>query len=406
MNNFNQIMQVHLFSNIVTLKTILSLVQKSKTSDMKRTEMTSILVTIVALLISSCSREDRFSTVSYDQETQTIFNISIALNTKTKTRSETKSTKSGIVTDGNINTRNISEFRAEKTHAYLDSKVAFGLVGNDNETDAVLVDNHPVYEKDGIRTANLVTSTLSSGSMKISAFYPHVSSVSYHKDGSYAISFTPNDIKKGPLASNAVDMRCDQVFETVNLQFHHISNSFGFKVCDITNDEQLRGLMHVRKVILHGMPTEGLFVVDGQDSRWIPNAKRQQIVFYEGDDLVQYGIENASFLTAGSLSDNKEECNRFYVVPEELTDDKHYVEVIFDVDPFDYEETHYRGAQGKSQIIPLSGVVPDDELELGLQYTFVLGMNICTVYRPIEFAATVDDWEVQFNGRIMDYDNE
>ena len=366
--------------------------------------MTSILVTIVALLVSSCAREDRFNTVSYEQKTQTIFNISVAKNTRT--RSETKSTKSGVISESDANTKNVYDYDAEKTHAYLDSKVAFGLVGVDNQTNDILVDNHPVYEKDGVRTANLVTSSFSSGSMRVSAFYPYVNSVSYHKDGSYAISFTPNDIFNGPLASNAVDMRCDQDFETVNLQFHHISNSLGFKVCDITEDEQLKGLMHVRKVTLYGMPTEGLFVVDGEDSHWVPNAKRQPIVFYEGDDLVKCGIENAGFLTGASLSDNKEECNRFYVVPEGLNDGKHYVEVIFDVDPFDYEGTHYRGAKNKSQIIPLSGVVPDDVLELGLQYTFVLGMNICTVYRPIEFTATIGDWELKYNGRIMDFDNE
>ena len=366
---------------------------------MKRTQITSILVVSAALLISSCSREERFTTISYDQETQTIFNISVAKNTKTK--SEIKSTRSE-----SSSTKNISDYSTQTHDAYLDSDIAFGLIGVDNKDAEVQVDNLPVYENDGVRTANLVTSSLSSGSMSVSAYYPHVSSVSYHKDGSYAISFTPNDIKKGPLASNAVDMRCDQVFETVNLQFHHISNSFGFKVCDISYDEQLKGLMHVRKVVLYGMPTEGLFVVDGQDSHWVPNAKRQPIVIYEGDDLVKCGIENAEFMAAASLSDTNEDCNRFYVVPEELKDDKHYVEVIFDVDPFDYEGTHYRGAKGKSQIIPLSGVIPDDELELGLQYTFVLGMNICTVYRPIEFNAAVDDWEVMFNGRILDYDNE
>lgn len=343
-------------------------------------------------------------TVSYDQQTHTIFNISVARNTKTKTKSDTKTTKSGFKSGSD--TKNISEYITEKGHAYLDAETAFGLVGIDNETVDVLVDNLPVYEKDGVRTADLVTSSSSSGLMNVTAFYPYVNSVSYHKDGSYAISFTPNDIKKGPLASNAVDMRCDQVFETVNLKFHHISNSVGFKVCDITDDEQLKGLMHVRKVILHGMPTEGLYVVDGDNSHWVPNAKRQNIDIYEGNNLVNCGVANASFMTGNSLSDSRDDCRHIYVVPEELTNGKHYVEVIFDIDPFDYEGTHYRGAKGQSQIIQLSGVIPDDMMELGLQYTFVLGMNIYTVYRPIEFSANVEDWEVKFNGRILDFDNE
>ncbi|MBR5707337.1 MAG: hypothetical protein IKX55_07205 [Bacteroidaceae bacterium] len=365
---------------------------------MKRTPIISILAVSTALLISSCSREERFTVVSYGQETQTIFNISVAKNTKTK--SEAKSTRSESCT------KNISDYTSEKPDAYLASDIAFGLVGVDNRNMEVLVDNQPVYEKDGVRTANVVTSSFSSGSMKVSAFYPHVSSVSYHKDGSYAISFTPNDIKKGPLASNAVDMRCDQDFETVSLQFHHISNSVGFMVCDITDDDQLKGLMHVRKVIIHGMPAEGLYVVDGKNSHWVPNAKRQDIVIYEGNDLVKCGIENASFLAGASLSDNRENCEHHYVVPEEFKEGKHYVEVFFDVDEFDYEGTHYRGAKGKSQIIELSGVIPDDMMELGLQYTFVLGMNIYTVYRPIEFTANLNDYEVKFNGYVLDYDNE
>ena len=376
---------------------------------MKRICVTSVIVITAALLISSCSKEDRFNNVTYDKETKTIFNISVIQNTKTKSGENKMTTKGGVVeTKGESGeTKTISDYSSEVKHASLEADIAFGLVGVDNENLDVLVDNLPVYENnDGVRSANLVTSSLSSGSMRVSAFYPYVSSVSYHKDGSYAISFTPNDIKKGPLASNAVDMRCDLDFETVNLQFHHISNSIGFKVCDITDDDQLKGLMHVRQVILHGMPTEGLYVVDGGNSHWVPNAKHQNIVIYEGNDYVNCGIENAHFLTGASLSDNREECNHVFVVPEELKEGKHYVEVVFDIDEFDYEGTHYRGATGKSQIIQLAGVLPENEMERGLQYTFVLGMNIYTVYRPIEFTANIRDYEVKFNGHILDYDNE
>jgi hypothetical protein len=376
---------------------------------MKRFSILSVIVSTVVLLLSSCSIEDRYTDLpEQNQETNTVFNIFIAKNTRTKTKStDDKETKSENGTRSENDTRTVYEYDAARRNVFLDSDIAFGLVGVDNErTEEVLVDNEPIYEQEGVRTATLTTSLSSSGSMKVSAYYPYVSSVNYHKDGSYAISFTPNDIKQGPLASNVVYMRCDQEHETVNLQFHHISNCIGFKVCDITEDEQLKELMHVRKVVLHGMPTEGMYVVDGADRHWVPNAKHQQIVVYEGDDLVKSGIENAAFMGETSLSDNHDDCHRFYVVPEELKEGKHYVEVIFDVESFDYDGTHYRGVTGKSQIIPLSGVIPDDMMELGLQYTFVLGMNICTVYRPIEFTATVENWEAKFNGHIMDYDNE
>ena len=373
---------------------------------MKRTGIITMIVA-TAVLLFSCVREDRFSIVYYNQETKAIFNISVALNTKTRTKSQDKDTKSEPAAKGSEDgTKNVSDYSTQRAHAFLDSQIAFGLVGVDNEDKTVLVENQPVYETDGIRTASLFTSSLSSGSMQVSAYYPHASSVNYRKDGSYSISFTPNDIEKGPLASNTVNMRCDQDLEMVSLQFHHISNSIGFEVCDITDDEQLKGLMSVRKVILHGMPAEGLFVVDGDESRWVPNAKRKNIVIYEGNDSVRCGVENSSFMAAGKLSDDRADCNHVYVVPEEFKEGKHYVEVIFDVAPFDYDGTHYRGAKGQSQISQLAGVIPDDQMELGLQYTFVLGMNIYTVYRPIEFSASINDWEVKFNGRVLDFDNE
>lgn len=375
---------------------------------MKRTGILSILVTVVATMFSSCSREDTFDTTYMPQETRTVFNIIVEKNTKTKTKSESNSTMTltracadskAMVDD----TR--TSYDAERIGLYIDAKTAFGLVGIDAESKDVLVDGQPIYEENGVRSANLITSSISCGTMNVSAYYPHVNSVSYREDGTYAVTFNPNDISKGPLATGTVAMRCDQVSETVNLKFHHITNSIGFKVCDITDDEQLRGLMHIRKVVLHGMPTEGMFVCDGNDSYWVPNAKRQELVYFEGDDYVEYGEEKAVYIGRERLSDEKEECSRFYVVPEELTD-KHFVELFFDVEPFDYDGTHYSGAEGKSEIIPLSGVVPDDVLELGLQYTFVLGMNLESVYRTIEFSASIENWEHRYDGRILDFDNE
>lgn len=361
---------------------------------MKGTVKIMTLVATAAMIVSSCTREDRFPIEYGVYETHTIFNIAVAGNTKVKTDMCTK-----FIPDDNIS------FDKENRKVFFDSEQAFGFVGIDAVTNSVLVENMPVFEHDGVRSADLFINC-NTDMMNASAFYPFVSNVSHHKDGSYAISFSPNDISKGPLASNAVTMECGQEYETVNLEFHHISNSIGFKVCDITVDEQLRGYMHIRKVVLHGMATEGMFVVDGKDSHWVPNAKRPQLVIYEGDDLVRYGQENALFIARDSLTAKKCKCYRNYIVPEELKESKHFVEIFFDVDDFVYDGVRYSGAKGMSQIIPLSGVVPDEMFELGLQYTFVLGMNLCAVYRPIEFTASVDEWELMCKAHILEFDNE
>lgn len=361
---------------------------------MEHKSVNPFILVLAAIVISSCSADDRMDSSFDALQTETIFNISLSENTRTRTRSNTKS---------DVDSR--TTYDTEKKKAYLDSDIAFGLVGIDNESRNVLVDNQPISETNGVRSANIVTSYLSSRLMTVSAFYPYVNTVSYHKDCSYVVNFSADDVKKGPLASNYVDMRCDETHETVNLNFHHITNSIGFKVCDITGDDQLKGLMHIRKVILHGLPTEGTFVVDGDASFWVPSPKRQDIVLFEGDEFVEYGEQHELFISDNTLSLTKEDCNRVYVVPEVLTE-HHYVEVVFDIDAFNYDGTRYRASEGKTQVIPLSGVIPDDTFELGLQYTFVLGMNAGSIYRPIEFTASIDEWEAKYGSYVIDYDNE
>lgn len=324
-----------------------------------------------------------------EDTTNTLFEIKVESNTKTRTR--TTGYKSWFDTDDNTNTR-------------LEDDVPFGIIGIDNLDKSILVDNKPVFTTTGVRTATINTPKQASEFMTVSAVYPYIDKVSYYKDGSYAISFTADDLKMGALLSDFVSMKTGQESEVVNLNFNHITNNIGFKICDITADEQLQGHMRVRKIILHGMPTEGTFFVS-DECYWIAkSANDEQLVFYDGNDNVEVGVENAKWLSSNSLSDEYDDGTRFYVVPEVL-DNKHVIEVVFDVDEFEYDGTRYSSVKGKSQFIPLCGVIPDDSFELGLKYSFVLGMNLCTVYRPISFCAVVDGWENQFEAQVVDYDH-
>lgn len=360
---------------------------------MKRTGIILLLSVTASVMLFSCTREDRFDASYESYEMHTEFNISVASNTKAQSAAASDTDSQAV-------------YEAEKSNVFIDSNLAFGLVGIDNESKSVMVDDLPVYEKNGVRCADLFTSGRSARSMMIDAFYPYVKNVNYHKDGSYVVAFTSEDIKKGPLASDEVILKCDNGFETVNLNFHHIANSLGFKVCDVTEDEQLQGLIHIRKVVLHGMPNEGMYVSNGDDSYWVPNAKHENILIFQGDEYVGNGIGNASFISTDRLTGDKEGCSRCIVVPEVLTEGRHYVEVIFDVDEFDYDGTHYRAVSGKSQKISLAGIIPDNMFEMGLQYTFVLGMDLGNIYRTIEFSASVEDWSDSLNGRVLEFDNE
>ena len=362
---------------------------------MKRTVITTVFAAIAAIAVSSCSRDERYLPVNYGQETHAIFNITVAKNTKTRTL-----TKASVAADSK------TSYDTDKTHGYIDSNIAFGLIGLSEESKEIVVDNLAVFERNGARTADLLTSDLSGGPMSVSAFYPYVKEVSYHNDGSYVISFTPDDIEKGVLASDAVVMKCNQDFETVNLKFRHVTNSIGFKICDITEEQELSGLIHIRKVVLHGLAVEGLLICNGDGFDWRPEGKRKGLVFFDGNSLVERGEENALYVGAGSLSADKKECRRMYLVPEVLKEGKHYVEVVYDVDEFEYDGMRYPASKSQKQSVTLAGVIPDDTFELGLQYTFVLGLNLSSVYRTIEFSASVDEWDGKYDSRILNYNNE
>lgn len=378
--------QVHLFSNIATSKTILYLVRRKANSVMIRTVITSIIVAAIAMICSSCSRDDRFLPVYRGQETHAVFYISVAKNTKSGAETQTT-------------------YYTENEYGSIDSDQPIGILGLSN-TCGVVIDDMPVYEKDGVRTASLLLPNHTEQSIGLTAFYPYVRDVSYYKDGSYVISFTPDDIAKGPLATDAVTVMCDDESEAVNLEFHHIANSIGFRVCDITREEGLKGHIHIRKVVLHGMSVEGLFVTDGENSKWMTQGKRSALVFFDGNSRVECGKGNAMYIAGSTLSESKEECKRFYVVPEELEEGKHFVEVVIDVDGFDYGGVHYPAMAGKSLNIPLWNVIPENTFEIGLQYTFTFGINLAQVFDKIEFSASVDDWTKNFTSRILDYDNE
>lgn len=353
---------------------------------MKRTVITSILVAAIATICWSCSRDDRFLPVYRGQEKHAVFNVSVVKNTK--------SSVEGPVT-----------YIKESAYGYIDSDQPIGILGLSN-TCGVVIDGMPVYERDGIRTADLNLSDHTEPYIGITAIYPYVKDVSYYKEGSYVISFTPNDIAKGPMATDAVKLICDDESEAVNLEFHHIANSIGFKVCDITAEESLNGLIHIRKVVLQGMSIEGLFVTDGVNSKWMTQGKRKALVFFEGDSRVGCSVQDAMYIAGSSISDKKEDCKRFYVVPEELEMGKHFVEVVIDVDEFDYDGVHYPALKGKLLRIPLWNVIPENTFEMGLQYTFTVGIDLNSLFDKIEFSASVDDWTNHCNCRIMDYDNE
>ncbi len=345
---------------------------------MKTCRNTIISVVAVAIMIVSCTGHD---SIVMD----TIYNNNVRFNIYEGSNPETKSQTVSYSESNSICSVEAIQNTVPET------STAFGIIGYGKESGNLLIANQAVYNKGGVRTAVLTVDAGHDDNLLISAYYPYSGCITYNQGGKYSVYFSSDDLQMGPMVDDS-SLGCRQLEGDVNLSFSSIYSSLGFGVYDNTRDEQLQGLMHVRKVILHGMQVEGTYIYNGKDSHWVPQIRNKSMVVYDGCDSVLTGAGNTLYLSASSVSDNLGECKRMNVIPEVLSNSIQSVEVIYDVDPFEYNGTHYNGMNGASQTVGLSELIPGNVLKQGYQYTCTLGLDLGLIYRTIEFSASVADW--------------
>ncbi len=298
--------------------------------------------------------------------------------------------RSGVMTRGSVD-------MGEK-FATMDPNKPFGLVGIDFEQGSLLIDNAQVhgsasgyngYFDDFIWSA--------SDKISFSAYYPYVEKLGYGEAyQTYSIPYSSADTEAGPLISKTVEKAIAQL-NMVPLVFQHITNDIGYKICDVTADPQLQGLIHLRKLTATNVASAGVFVNDVQSSagRWSRQAYYRNVVVFEGDAKVGVGSENELFVGYETLEERMRDSHRYYSVPDDIEIGKQCVEVIYDVEPFEVEGYKYSGQKGLVAKYMLYGLLPDNIFVYGKQYTFHLGLDLGNVYRQIAFSASVNDWETK-----------
>lgn len=286
---------------------------------------------------------------------------------------------------------------AEKI-ATMNSSIPAGLVGVDIETGALILDNGQLLYSDGMYhgllerglwdVPNIIT---------FSAYYPHVSSLSYGDEyKTYSIPFSSADTEAGPLVSKTIQCAMDRL-NMIPLEFQHITNDIGFKICDVTADPKLQGLIHLKKLTAVRVASAGVFVNDIEYGKgfWHRRSYYRDEVVFEGDAVLGVGMENEMFVGRDALVPHMSESFRFYAVPDELEMGKQYVEVCFDVDPFTVEGYTYKALKDQKLKYMLYGVLPDNVMVYGRQYTFHLGIDLGKIYHSINFTASASDWETK-----------
>ena len=344
------------------------------------------IIALLALALSSCTLA--LDTPDSDNGTG-----------KRKISFPVKVTRDGqAIPEGAITKTKGDIYESEDRIATMDKSRSFGLVGVDFETGTLILDNEAVgtvsgqyqgfFDK-GLWDIPTVVS--------FSAYYPHVANLIYGDEyATYSIPFSNADTEAGPLVSKTVQSALDQL-NMVPLEFQHITNDIGFKICDVTVDPALQGLIHLRRVVATKIASAGIFVNDIQagDGFWHRRGYYRDELVFEGDAKVGVGMENELFIGKSSLVPRMADSYRFYAIPDEIMMGKQCVEVTYDVEAFTLNGFTYSALTNQKANYMLYGILPDNVMAYGRQYTFHLGLDTGKLYKEITFDATVSDWETK-----------
>lgn len=282
--------------------------------------------------------------------------------------------------------------------ATMNTDLPFGLVAIDPDQKSLVIDNARVDSDMGVYGGYFDTYFWDQHEkLQLSAYYPQVSEITYGQDYvSYSIPYSVEDTEAGPLVSQTVERAIHQM-NLVPLVFQHITNDIGYKICDVTPDPQLQGLIHLRKLVATNVASVGVFINDlsSNTSTWYRQGYYRDIVVFEGDALVGVGSENERFVGYDTLEETMRDSHRYYSIPDEILMGKQCVDVTFDVDGFTLGGYYYEPLKDQQCKYMLYGLLPDNEFVYGRQYTFHIGLDLSDIYHEISFTASVAGWETK-----------
>ena len=311
--------------------------------------------------------------------------------------------------DNNAVTRAAEESSASVSNmlATMDVSKPFSLIGIEPQSRSLVLDNILVSTgNNGKYEAFLDGGLLEiQDPLLFSAYYPRVRTVSYENSHqSYSIPYELTETEAGPLVSKTVE-RSFNLLNTLPLEFCHITNDIGFRICDVTPISQLQGLIHLRKLVATNVASAGVYVNDIILSRgnWNYQGYYRDVTVFEGDAPVGVGNEGKLYVGKNSLVETKEASHRFYAIPDQIEMGVQYVEVHFDVDGFSISGEEY--APMKDQVLKymIYGLLPGNTMMPGKQYTFHIGLDLSSLYHPIEFSASVSGWETKIYESNQDF---
>ena len=347
-----------------------------------------VITAILAIVATGCSSLDNETLELPKSAPQKRVDFDV---TVTRDGLPIPSERSGVMTRS-------SSVNASDNYATMDPYRPFGLIGIDLENHKVLLDNQQVFNNGTTYSGWFATDIWGNASrVTLSAYYPYVNNVSYvDSNEGYSIPFAAAETDAGPLVSKTMQKAIDEI-NKVPLEFQHITNDIGYKVCDATPSPELQGLIHLRKLTAYNVASAGTFVnnLSANRSFWQRVGYYRNVVVFEGDVKVGVGSENEKFVGFDTLEDKLADSHRYYSIPDEIQLGKQFVEVVYDVESFTIGDYTYPPLKEQVAKYSLYGLIPDNIFANGKQYTFHIGLDLSSVYREITFVPSVGDWETK-----------
>ncbi|MCR5276476.1 MAG: hypothetical protein K6D54_02225 [Bacteroidales bacterium] len=90
------------------------------------------------------------------------------------------------------------------------------------------------------------------------------------------------DAESGNLLVSKTAQKAVELLSMIPLEFQHITNDIGYKVCDVTPMEELRGLIHLRRLTAANVASAGTFVQDiaGSKGVWKRQGYYRKVVVF------------------------------------------------------------------------------------------------------------------------------
>lgn len=360
---------------------------------MRANRNTLLMMSAVIVLAVSCNKMDDVELPSVNKASDSKQKIGFDINVTREGKNIPASRRANMTKSGTV-------YDESSKMATMDSDIPFGLVGIDYDHHSLVIDNARV-SSNGTDYSTMVDSFLwdqvKTEKVSFSAYYPYVRDVTYQDDyESYSIPYTVEETNAGPLVSKTVEMAVAQL-NMIPLEFQHITNDIGYRICDVTPQKELQGLVHLRKLTAYNVASAGVFVNDVTLSQgiWHRQGYYRNVVVFEGDAKVGVGSENEKFVGYDQLVDRMVDSHRYYSIPDEIRYGTQFVEVVYDVEGFTHNGFYYEPLKEQVSRYLLYGLLPDNVFVYGRQYTFHIGIDLSSVYQEITFAPSVGDWETK-----------